>query len=92
MNMLYREKMKQKFLSFMKLWFHEQGDCCPIYDWNKFIVNEFLKEERDLVASFTQKLIEARYINLIQKSNGEYVAVTGYGAEKIKRNIIEVDL
>lgn len=82
--------MKDRFLKFMKQRFQEQGDCCPVYDWSKFIANEFPREEWDLAKAFTDKLIENKYIGLIEKRNVEYFAISGYGAEMIKRNIIEV--
>ena len=82
--------MKNRFLKFMKQRFQEQGDCCPVYDWNKFIANEFSREERDLAIAFTAKLIENKYIGLIDKRDIACYAISGYGAEMIKRNKIEV--
>ena len=84
--------MKYTFLRFMKQRFREQGDCCPMFEWKKFIANDFSHEEWDLAIAFTEKLIAAKYIDIIEKNNEEYIAISGYGAEMIKRNKIEVDL
>ena len=76
----------------MKKRFYEQGDHCPIYDWNKFIANEFSREEIDLAKTFTEKLLENKYIELIKKDNGEYFAISGYGIEMIRHNKIDMDI
>lgn len=53
--------MKYKFLRFMKSRFYEQGDHCPIYDWEKFIANEFSREEINSAKVFIEKLIKKEH-------------------------------
>ena len=84
--------MKYKFLTFMKKWFHKQGDCCPKEQWDIFIINGFSSDEQENAILLTNRLIEDKYIELIEKDNGKYFAVSGYGAEMIKRNSLEVEL
>ena len=61
-----------------------------MYDWGKFIANEFSREKRDLAIAFTAKCIENKYIALIEKHHIACYAISGYGVEMIKRNKIEV--
>lgn len=84
--------MEGKFLKFMKQRFREPGAHCPMHDWKVFIANEFSREVRDLAIAFTQKLIESKYIEVAKKGNEEYIVISGYGAEMLKRNKLEVDV
>lgn len=84
--------MKYKFLTFMKKWFHKQGDCCPKEQWDIFIINDFAIEEQENAILLTNRLIEDKYIELIEKDNGKYFAVSGIGAEMINRDLLEVEL
>ena len=84
--------MKYKFLTFMKKWFHKQGDCCPKEQWDIFIINEFAIEEQENAILLTNRLLEDKYIELIEKDNGKYFAVSGFGVEMINRDLLEVEL
>lgn len=84
--------MKYKFLAFMKKWFHKQGDCFPKEQWDIFIINSFSSDEQENAILLTNRLIEDKYIELIEKDKGKYFAVSGYGAEMIKLDSLEVEL
>lgn len=82
--------MKKQFLEFMFLWYKKQGDCCPKYKWDQFIVREFEEQERQCAIELTDKLIRAKYIQLVSKSVGECFEISQYGIEMIKKGNLEV--
>ena len=92
MSIFNEDDLKRKFLKFMKERFKVEGAYCRVYDWNKFIVNEFKKEEIELATRFTQELINRKYLVVVNKNNEDFIAITGYGFKKIKSCTIEVDL
>lgn len=81
--------MNTKILNFLKGYFHKQGDCCPIIEIHKFIFNNFNPNERKDVEKIVNKLIDNKYIQM--SKDKRYLVCTGYGAEMLKRNGLEVE-
>lgn len=79
--------MEIKIIYFLKKWFINQGDCCPKENLDYFLINEFTKEEYPGAQDFINSLIERKYMKFITKDGKEFLAVSGYGAEMLMKNI-----
>ena len=81
--------MKSKFLKFMLLEFSRANACCPKERWDMFMINEFKGCDRNDAVDFTNRLIENKYIAIDKRPNGEFIIITPFGYEMIKRGILE---
>lgn len=79
--------MERKILLFFKNYFINQGDCCPKNELDYFIVNNFAENTRNEAIAFVNLLINEKWMQLITKNGREILAVSGYGAEKLKKII-----
>ncbi len=77
--------MERKILLFIKKWFINQGDCCPKKELDRFIINNFNEAVRDEAIMFVNQLINEKWMQLIIKNGREVLAVSGYGAEMLKK-------
>ena len=77
--------MERKILIFLKKWFINQGDCCPKEKLDSFLFNEFNANERDNAIAFVNQLINEKWMQLIIKNGREFLAVSSYGAEMLKK-------
>lgn len=77
--------MERKILLFLKKWLINQGDCCPKNELDFFIVNNFNENVRDEAIIFVNQLINEKWMQQIIKNGREFIAVSGYGAEMLKK-------
>lgn len=81
--------MNAKLLNFLKKYFHKCGDRCPRIEIDKFIVENFNPNEREDVEKLINKLNDNKYFQMSE--DNQYFVCTGYGAEMLKRNKLEVE-
>ena len=79
--------MERKILLFLKKWLINQGDCCPKNELDFFIVDNFKENARDEAITFVNQLINKKWMQPIIKDGRVFIAVSGYGAEKLKKII-----
>ncbi|MBQ9861077.1 MAG: hypothetical protein IJO75_02335 [Clostridia bacterium] len=77
--------MERKILTFLKGWLKNQGACCPKEELDSFLINELHGNERDDAIAFIDQLINKKWIQQVFKDGREFIAVSGYGAEMLKK-------
>ncbi len=77
--------MEREILLFLKRWFINQGDCCPKEKLDSFLFDEFNANERDNAIVFIDELINKKWMQQIIRDGREFIAVSGYGAEMLKK-------
>ena len=82
--------MQSRFWHFMKKRFPRAGAACPMYIWDQFVVREFNAVERCFAEDYTNKLIDRGYITIDKRTNGDFIVISGYGYEMIKKGFLVV--
>lgn len=77
--------MERRVLTFLKGWLINQGDCCPKEKFDSFLINELNENERDDAIVFINQLINQKCIQQIFKEGREFLTLSGYGAEMLKK-------